>query len=68
MQFQRLASAFFISGCALATVSWFAAIAGEVAVVTAKSLNVRTGPGNEYRSTYVLRQGDRVEIIERKGE
>ncbi|WP_290884401.1 SH3 domain-containing protein, partial [Fischerella sp.] len=22
----------------------------------------------EYRSTYVLRQGDRVEIIERKGE
>lgn len=53
--------------CTALLVSTIAALA-QVATVTVSELNVRSGPGAGFDVTFVLRQGDRVEIIKRQGE
>jgi hypothetical protein len=40
----------------------------ELLQVAANELEVRRGPGTGFPATYVLRQGDRVEVIRRQGE
>ncbi|RUR86006.1 SH3 domain-containing protein [Chlorogloeopsis fritschii PCC 9212] len=57
-----------IAGFIFAIGSWSTIIAGEAAVVTSRYLNIRSGPGTEHRSIFILRQGDRVEIVEQQGE
>ncbi|GAB4146666.1 MAG: hypothetical protein Fur0046_24650 [Cyanobacteria bacterium J069] len=55
-----------VAACAALVVAATAALA-QVATVTVDELNVRSGPGTSHRVTYVLREGDRVEIIRRQG-
>ncbi|MFQ4142275.1 SH3 domain-containing protein [Chlorogloeopsis sp. ULAP02] len=57
-----------ITGFVFAVGSWSAIIAGETGVVTSRYLTIRSGPGTEYRSIFILRQGDRVEIVEQQGD
>lgn len=40
----------------------------DVAVVSVRNLNVRSGPGTSYPVTYVLAQGDRVEVNRLQGD
>jgi hypothetical protein len=56
-----------LAGCATLVVAATAALA-QLATVGVNELNVRSGPGTNYDVTYVLRRGDRVEIIRRQGD
>ncbi|MDM9382287.1 SH3 domain-containing protein [Chlorogloeopsis sp. ULAP01] len=67
MQLKNLVTA-CIAGFIFGVGSWSAIMAGETGVVTSRHLNIRTGPGTEYRSIFILREGDRVEIVEQKGD
>jgi hypothetical protein len=44
-----------------------APVLAQLFTVTSNNLNVREGPGRNYRVTYVLRKGDLVEVIRREG-
>lgn len=55
-----------LASCTALLMTATAAIA-QLFTVTASELNVRRGPGTNYPVTYVLRQGDRVEVTRRQG-
>ncbi|MFQ3618072.1 MAG: SH3 domain-containing protein [Cyanobacteriota bacterium] len=55
-----------IAACSALVIAATAALA-QVATVTIDELNVRRGPGTSHPVTFVLRRGDRVEIIRRQG-
>jgi hypothetical protein len=55
-----------VAACSALVIAATAALA-QVATVTASELNVRSGPGTNFPATFVLRRGDRVEIIRRQG-
>ncbi|NJN87941.1 MAG: SH3 domain-containing protein [Leptolyngbyaceae cyanobacterium SL_7_1] len=40
----------------------------QVAIVSVRALNVRSGPGTDYPVTYILEQGDRVEVNRLQGD
>ncbi|WOB43984.1 SH3 domain-containing protein [Thermoleptolyngbya oregonensis NK1-22] len=55
-----------LAACSALVIAATAALA-QVATVTVNDLNVRSGPGTSFPVTFVLRRGDRVEIIRRQG-
>ncbi|BAU44065.1 Bacterial SH3 domain protein [Leptolyngbya sp. O-77] len=55
-----------VAACSALVIAATAALA-QVATVTVDELNVRRGPGTSHPVTFVLREGDRVEIIRRQG-
>jgi hypothetical protein len=55
-----------VAACSALVIAATAALA-QVATVTVDELNVRRGPGTSFPVTFVLREGDRVEIIRRQG-
>jgi uncharacterized protein YgiM (DUF1202 family) len=52
-------------GCITLVIAATAAFA-QLFTVTSNTLNVRKGPGLRFDVTYVLRQGDRVEVIRKE--
>lgn len=56
-----------LAGCVSVILSVSAAFA-QLYTVTTRELNVRRGPGTNFPITYVLKQGDRVEVTRRQGE
>ncbi|MBW4654765.1 MAG: SH3 domain-containing protein [Kaiparowitsia implicata GSE-PSE-MK54-09C] len=65
MQIKRILTACFV-GCTSLAVTATAALA-QLFVVSVDDLNVRSGPGTNFPATYVLRQGDVVEVTQRQG-
>jgi uncharacterized protein YraI len=59
-----------ISGFITAVVSIVVALPAwaQVAIVNVPALNVRSGPGTNYPVTYILEQGDRVEVNRLQGD
>ena len=62
MQVHRAAVGAILAGCLLAAPT---TSAQEVWVKDVVNLNLRTGPGNQYRITGLLKTGDSVRIVKR---
>ncbi|MBW4621435.1 MAG: SH3 domain-containing protein [Cyanosarcina radialis HA8281-LM2] len=65
MNIKHITSAVLGATVALAIAA--APVLAQLFTVTSNNLNVRTGPGRNYSVTYVLRKGDVVEVIRRRG-
>lgn len=66
MRVNRIAAA-CLAGFTTLFITATAALA-QLFIVNVSQLNVRRGPGTNFGITYVLRQGDRVEVVRRQGE
>ena len=65
MKIKQIAMA-CLASCTALIISATVALA-QLFVVNTNELNVRRGPGTNYPITFVLRRGDRVEVIRRQG-